>query len=128
MKFSKNILIFMIITSLLILLSCSNNPNNTNIVNSKTEINLKDFNDCLGESGMIIYGSKTCPACGNLINLLGGYEKASSIYVECTENRERCQKETKTNYVPEIHIDNEIYNGKRTLKAFSEITGCSLIN
>ena len=85
---------------------------------------LKEFNECLAENGMVIYGSRTCPACIELIETLGGYEAAKPVYIECTEERQICQKETKTNYVPEIQINREIYDGQRTQQGFSEATGC----
>ncbi len=92
---------------------------------SEEEIaSLKEFNDCLSENGLVFYGSNTCPHCRNLIETLGGYEAAESVYVECTENREICSQEAKTGYVPEIQIDGAIYEGKRTIESFSEATGC----
>ncbi|MEX0920044.1 MAG: hypothetical protein WDZ69_00495 [Candidatus Pacearchaeota archaeon] len=92
----------------------------------KDNSGLKEFNDCLAENGMVIYGSQTCPACRNLVETMGGYESVESVFVECTQEGERCQNEMKTNYVPEIQINGEIYEGSRSLEAFAERTGCQL--
>ncbi len=86
---------------------------------------LSAFNDCLADNGMVIYGSDTCPACRALVSLLGGYDVASSVFVECGKNRERCNEETQTGYVPEIQLNGELYEGGRTLEALGELTGCT---
>ena len=85
-----------------------------------------NFIKCLADSGMVIYGSKTCPACASLIDNLGGYDKAAPIYVECTIDLEKCNSEMKTNYVPEIQIKGEVYQGSRDIKSFVEISGCQI--
>jgi len=87
---------------------------------------LRIFNDCLADNGMVIYGSDTCPHCRTLVSLLGGYDVASSVFVECGKNRERCNEETQTNYVPEIQLNGEIYEGGKTLESLGEATGCSV--
>jgi glutaredoxin len=89
-------------------------------------VELKKFNECLATKGFVIYGSNTCPHCRDLVQLLGGYETAASVYVECSENRERCNDEAITGYVPEIQIDGQLYEGQRNLESFSQETGCSL--
>ena len=82
--------------------------------------------ECLADSGVVIYGTDTCPACRALIDSLGGYEKVAPIYIECNKERERCSKEMQTNYVPEIQINGEIYTGPRSLKGIAEAVGCNL--
>lgn len=116
----KKILITLItIVSLFILNGCYEN--------SQPNINsLNDFNKCLADNGMVIYGSTWCPACNALVETLGGHEKVKSLYVECTKNEERCDNETKTDYVPEIQINGEVYEGSRNLEALSQLTGCKL--
>ncbi len=89
---------------------------------------MKKFNECLAEEGMVIYGSAFCPACTSLVETLGGHEAARPVYVECTEEEQRCAEESKTSYVPEVQIDGELYEGPRTLEDFSRETGCPLPN
>jgi hypothetical protein len=84
------------------------------------------FNTCLAESGMVIYGSETCPACRGLISTLGGKDVVAPVYVECTVNRERCSLEAKTGYIPEIQLNGEVYEGSRELTALSTLTGCQV--
>jgi thiol-disulfide isomerase/thioredoxin len=110
----KNIFIIIMI-SMIFLVACTNN---------NQDYGLKEFNDCLGEKGLVIYGTEWCPACKGLVQSLGGYDKVEAIYVECLEEQERCAEETKTDYVPEIQINNEVYEGSRTLEALSQLTGC----
>ncbi len=80
--------------------------------------------DCLEEKNMVIYGSKTCPACANLADSFGGYDKIEQIYVECTDDWDRCQSEKKTGYVPEIQIDGELYEEGRSLSLLASYVGC----
>jgi len=87
---------------------------------------LKEFNDCLAENGMVIYGSDGCPACRNLIETMGGHNSVESLYVESSRDSERFSEEAKTGYVPEIQINGELYEGARTLEAFGEATGCGV--
>jgi len=138
----KKTMIILTIISLLILSACTNNTynnnnyennsNNTELNNNEKESNkennneeygLKEFNDCLADNGVVIYGSEWCPACRSLVQSLGGYEAVTSVYVECTKEQQRCTQ-TKTNYVPEIQINKEVYEGSRSIKALAEITRC----
>ncbi|MFW6311456.1 MAG: hypothetical protein ACOC1K_04390 [Nanoarchaeota archaeon] len=90
---------------------------------------LTEFNDCLAEEGMAIYGSTSCPHCRNLVSMLGGYDAVENVYVECSqegsqEDMQRCNEEAETGYVPEIQIDGELYEGDRTIEGFASETGC----
>ncbi|MBW6442367.1 hypothetical protein K0A97_01125 [Patescibacteria group bacterium] len=89
---------------------------------------LNDFNECLSEKGLVFYGTTWCPACSSLVETLGGYESVIPVYIDCIQNQERCNEEKKTNYVPEIQINGEVYEGPRTLESLSVITGCPLPN
>ncbi len=86
--------------------------------------------DCLAEEGLVIYGARWCPACNRLIEPFGGYEIADPIYVECSyeygskEELARCNRETKTEYVPEIQVDGEIYTGSNFPRHFADLLGC----
>ncbi len=84
------------------------------------------FIQCLADNGLVIYGSRTCPACTQLVESLGGYEAVAAIYVECTEEREKCNENMQTNYVPEIHLNGEVYEGSRAPRILGEITSCQL--
>ncbi len=82
--------------------------------------------DCLAEKGVVIYGSEWCPACAQLVDAFGGYDTVAPLYVECTEEEERCGEEKKTGYVPEIQIEGELYTGRRTPSALAVKVECSL--
>ena len=85
---------------------------------------LKKFNDCLADEGLVIYGSETCPHCQNLVKTLGGYDAASSVYIECMEDQQRCAEEMKGQGVPEIQINGEKFDGGRSIEILAEATGC----
>ncbi|MFW6014427.1 MAG: hypothetical protein ACOCZQ_02085 [Nanoarchaeota archaeon] len=89
-------------------------------------VDMKEFNECLSDNGMTIYGMKSCPHCTNLVESLGGYDSAEPVYVECTENEKRCKDEMQGAGVPEIQLDGEVYSGERSPERLAEATGCSL--
>jgi hypothetical protein len=103
----------------------TNPPQNTNPIPSE-EVTIEAFVQCLKENGMVIYGSKTCPACGALAESFGGYEVIAPIYVECTENGTRCSSEMQSGYVPEIQINGEVYSGPRDLNSLANLANCKL--
>lgn len=127
---NKKIFLILIGVFAVILMSflfLNNSDANKNSINNPTNsYSLENFNQCLSKEGVVIYGSEWCPACNSLVETLGGYEKVGPVYVECTKEQERCQKETKTNYVPEIQINGRVYEGSRSLNSLAEITGCKL--
>ncbi len=82
--------------------------------------------NCLAENNVVIYSSVTCSASIELVNSFGGYEAIKPIYVECSNQEERCVSEMKTNFVPEIQIDGEVYNGPRGPEILAGITGCEI--
>lgn len=81
---------------------------------------------CFADKGLTIYGSSTCPACRQLAMSLGGYENIKPIYVECSENREKCTKDKQTGYVPEIHVNGKLYQGSRAASDLATAVGCSM--
>lgn len=85
---------------------------------------ISKFVGCLADFGMVVYGNAGCPACRQFVEFFGGYDIVSSIYVECSEQRERCNEEAKTGYVPEVQLNGEVYQGVRDFEAFSQATGC----
>jgi len=95
-------------------------------LNREKSILSDQFVQCLVDRGMVVYASKTCPACNQFAQELGGYNKVESLFVECSENQERCANEMKTRFVPEIQINGEVYQGPRDIESLSRITGCEL--
>ncbi|MFW6014778.1 MAG: hypothetical protein ACOCQG_06375 [Candidatus Nanoarchaeia archaeon] len=91
-----------------------------------TSTTMKEFNECLSENGMVVYGMEWCPACNGLVETLGGSDSAEPVYVECTENEQKCQSEMQGSGVPEVQLDGEMYEGQRSLEGFSQATGCEL--
>ncbi len=79
---------------------------------------------CLADSGVVLYGSKYCSSCNELINSFGGYEMVRPIYVECDDNVEKCLEELKTEYVPEIQINGLLYEGENNIKEVAKKVGC----
>jgi uncharacterized membrane protein len=79
---------------------------------------------CLADSGVLVYGTLTCPACNKLVEDFGGYELIGPIYVICNEERDRCEQEMLDAWVPEIQIKGELYNGPRTFEALTQAVGC----
>jgi len=90
---------------------------------------LKEFNECLAEKELVIYGAEWCGYCQQVVTTLGGYDIASSVYVECEDdiNKAICAEKVETGY-PTIKIKDQSYNGARTLEAFSQATGCPIPN
>ncbi len=100
--------------------------NEENEENEKSEGNEEIISlvDCLKEKGVVIYGSRTCPACAQLAEGFGGYDVIEKIYVECAEEGNRCGTEKLTGFVPEIQIKGELYEKGRTPSSLAEATGC----
>ena len=87
-------------------------------------IKLKEFNDCLGEKGLKIYGANWCGWTKKLaVETLGGFDTAEAAYIECTENEELCASEGVKGY-PTVKINGEVYQGARTIEALAEATSC----
>ncbi len=85
---------------------------------------MENLVSCLKNKDVVVYGSKTCPACASLAEGFGGYDVISSIYVECTEEREKCDAVKETKYVPEIQIAGEVYNGNRSPAQIAAAVNC----
>ncbi len=79
---------------------------------------------CLEEKGVVIYGGVYCPFCTQLAESLGGYDAIEAIYVECTEEEERCNAEMQTEFVPEIQIRGELYEGEILPEDIAREVGC----
>ncbi len=85
----------------------------------------KNTVNCLAEKGVVIYGLDTCPACSSLVASFGGKDLIEELYVECSSDRARCDKEKLTTFVPEIHINGELYEGRRNPSAIALEVGCT---
>lgn len=111
-------------------------PDNDLIVegNSDQEIRNEDvkvdtmdiFVRCLIDKGMVVYTSRTCPACSSFAQQFGGDEKVEGLFVECNREWERCAEEMKTGFVPEIQISGKLYEGSKSLKSLAMATSCEL--
>lgn len=90
----------------------------------ETEEDVGEAIYCLEEKGVVVYGDRSCPACGQLAANLGGYDVIEPIYVECSENWDRCKEEKKTGYVPEIQINKDLYKGEMNFQSLAQEVGC----
>lgn len=95
------------------------------------EEEIDDLIQCLKDSGVVIYGSSTCPACKQLEDSFGGIDVIKSIYLDCSglgepEETKRCQEEMQTNFVPEIQIKGELFRGSRNPESLAEKVSCDL--
>ena len=92
----------------------------------EVENTMDEFVQCLIDKGVVVYASETCPACSSFAQMFGGYEKVKNLFVLCGEETERCISEMLTNYVPEIQVNEEVYQGQRSLEGLAEVTNCNL--
>lgn len=90
------------------------------------EAPIDKFIQCLVDKGVVVYASETCSACKSFAEMFGGYEKVTNLFVFCGKEIERCMNEMNTNYVPEIQINGEAYQGLRSLEGLAEATNCNL--
>lgn len=94
-------------------------------LSSAEETKMTDFVQCLAQANVVIYASKTCPACADLMAKFGGYDVAAPIVIECGDNPELCDQKNIT-AVPTIFINDQQYSGNRSLESFAQETGCNL--
>ena len=103
-----------------------NEENSENYEEEEIDEEMSSLIDCLAEEDLVIYGMQWCPACSQLVDSFGGYEAAEPIYVECTEEEEICRENTQTEYVPEIQIDGELYEGPRDPSSLASEVNCEV--
>ncbi len=84
----------------------------------------RSFVNCLKDEDFIIYGFKGCPTCDELSEQFGDYDFVDLIYIECSENEEKCISEMKEYYVPEIQIKGKVYLGETDTSSIERETGC----
>lgn len=87
--------------------------------------NMAEFVSCLKENNFVIYGADWCPYCQQVLEMFGGKAAASPIYVECTVEEALCN-EKNINAYPTILVNDQKYEGARSLEGFALNTGCSL--
>ena len=85
---------------------------------------MDSFIECLDDSNVKMYGAEWCPYCTELAESFGGYDVVDPIWVECTEEQQRCEEEMIDSGVPEIQIEGEKYEGQRNPEAIGEAAGC----
>lgn len=106
---------------------------NSNDDTDETEYGMREFNQCLANNGIVIYGSDWCPACKSLIEALGGSSAVEPVYVDCLTNQNECNYMIGTS-IPEIQINGELYStdGMRTwrdvVSSLADLTGCEVPN
>jgi hypothetical protein len=124
----KYIIISFIVISLILFFVFINKDNKIILflasINKDNTMSYSETIECLHDSGVVIYGSKYCPACIALVDSFGGYDKISPIYVDCNEDNERCLAEMKTDYIPEIQIKGVLYVGERNPVSIFKKTNC----
>lgn len=99
----------------------------TEVVEEETaQLPSSEFIQCLVDSGMEVYASKTCPACVSFADTLGGYDVLDDLFVFCNTDMEKCNENMQTNYVPEIQFNGEVYEDSRDLDSLASLTGCTL--
>jgi hypothetical protein len=91
---------------------------------TEDQAKLLEFNTCLAEKGVKIYGANWCGYTVRWVEALGGYSTVSPVYIECTENDALCREEGVTGY-PTTKINGQAYNGARTVEAIAQATGCT---
>lgn len=120
-------LIIILAISFIFILQAQNDEkieNNEEVNNTGSD--LSSFITCLKDSGVVIYGSATCPACIQLLNEYENAEVLKPIYVECNTEPEKCQEEMLVNYVPAIQINGEVFDVWGSPENLAEITNCEL--
>jgi hypothetical protein len=98
---------------------------NIALKNREGDVNLK-LVECLDKKGVVIYGTPTCPACTYLAESLGGYKIIDKIFIDCIESNERCNREMKTGFVPEIQIRGVLYEGDTIPESLAQEVNCKL--
>lgn len=90
----------------------------------KPESNLdaEQLAKCLTEKGAAMYGAYWCSHCQNQKKLFGDAFQYI-VYVECTENEEKCTADGIGGY-PTWKINGLNYPGEKTFEELKEISGC----
>ncbi len=97
------------------------NFNNESDANQKKDMG--SLIECLEYKNFVIYGADWCPYCRDVVDLFKNHEKVELVYIECTEKKDFCKEKNITAY-PTIRVNNQPYQGERSLEAFAKATGC----
>ena len=131
----KYVAILILIASIIVVFQTAQHDTPKQVTNPETEKQSEQvveggedrlFAQCLVDSGVVIYVSKTCPACKDLVDKLGGYDVVDGLFVECGQNTALCSANMQTNYVPEIQINGETVDFQNRIGGLSTETGCIL--
>jgi hypothetical protein len=86
---------------------------------------LREFATCLTENGARIFGATWCPHCVEQKEMFG--DAISEInYIECTEEKQKCEDENITLLPTWRFEDKSEVTGVQTFAFLAEKTGCSL--
>lgn len=139
----KLVFVFTFVIAALVVSGCANNngnsvnddDDNNEDDNDDTSVNsMLEFNQCLADNDVVIYGSSWCPACNALVEFLGGTDAVEPVYVECSIHQERCDEERIATSIPEIQINSELHDRGDmntwldVIEDLSNITGCEIPN
>ena len=80
---------------------------------------------CIEKADFVIYGANWCGWTQKLVEMFGGFDMVTPIYVECTEEAELCEEKGVTAY-PTVLIKDVKYQGARTFEEIAITTGCEL--
>lgn len=85
---------------------------------------VKEFIGCLKESNFVVYGANWCGYTKQVVDLFGGFDIISPIYVECVGQEQWCYETEGVQGYPTIKVSGEDYSGARNFEAFAQATGC----
>lgn len=86
-------------------------------------VKLQEFNQCLANAGVKLYGANWCGWTQQWVQTLGGQQTVTPIYVECTTNEALCASENVMGY-PTTKINGQEFSGARTIEGIAAATGC----
>lgn len=91
----------------------------------KIDPKIDAFAQCVGQTGLTMYGAYWCPHCQAQKKLFGPSFKYVK-YVECTQQTALCLEKKIEGYPTWIASDGARFSGQLTLEKISEITQCRL--
>jgi glutaredoxin len=90
-----------------------------------TDPKMDAFAQCLGKSGLTMYGAYWCPHCQAQKKLFGSsFRYVSSV--ECTQQTALCLEKKIEGYPTWIASDGTRFSGQLSLEKLSEISQCKL--
>lgn len=122
MKLKLTILILLL--GVLVLSSCQSTGQATGVASDLDQSsNERILANCLTEKGVKMYGAFWCPHCVNQKEL---FKDAKDLvpYVECTEEKEVCQREGISGYPTWKFSDGTSLSGPQSLTLLAKKSGC----